>query len=137
MNWIEIAKKYPKAYNTLVGETAEEQVWICRDSEPICMIDDDEGLWNDRLLYDFFDAQGIFLSVCVIQGGKEIKASYSVNKKDQLNGLSEIVSSRLEAEGNGYLKCFDILEYKLTPLEEKKEELRRLAEENGYASIRF
>ena len=64
LNWKEIFEKYPNAYNKLVGETAEEQMWICNDYEPYREINTDnawnDNAWNDNFLNYFFDSHEIY-----------------------------------------------------------------------------
>jgi len=101
MNWKEIKKKYPKAYKSFGN-------WINRYAYN-----------TDRDLYDFFDEQGIPVSVyhIVRRYGKffSVKIFNPISKKTVriLSVPFEIRKSRFKMEKQAFLKAFEILEKKV------------------------
>jgi len=91
MNYAKIKKKYPKAYTSL------------------------DRLYKDRDLYDFFDSQGIIMTLkqrwmTNNEFAKEgdVRYSYVINLRED-----EKSYNRTEAEEAGFEKCFEILEREL------------------------
>lgn len=122
LDWKDIEENYPKAYNRLVGETAEDQIWICHPSGmPKRKPSDDtivweNDIWNVRLLYDFFDSEGIIGWVDVIITDKEIKfiPHYYSKEEGWFPGVRE--NTRERAECALFIKLFELLEQKLTKI---------------------
>lgn len=86
MNWKEISEKYSLAYNRLVGETAEDQSYVCEGwtGDPLYRIDDDEETqFNIRDLYDFFDEQDMD---CFVLNIGDDRFGYKI--RDARNGIT-------------------------------------------------
>ena len=92
MNWIEIKEKYPK-------------------SEPLI----DKCIRTDRDLYDFFDEQGIHISV--YYSDCEFFECSIFNNQGDIAGWDYLETNefetRTEAEVKAFTKAFEILEEKL------------------------
>ena len=92
MKWDEIKEKYPKC---------------CRLSWNYQILDFKYG--TDRRLYDFFDEQGINVSVNAFLG-----FDYRIYRKADTLASNEITfTTRIEAEEKAFEKAFGILEDKL------------------------
>ena len=116
MNWKEIEKKHSKAWELLdswkyEGLDIDCMQWVDKHG---CS----EDTFNIRDLYDFFDEQGIYVSVLKIVN----KAGFwftirqipeSVYDIHSGYDLSLYFNLRKEAEQAAFLKAFEILEEKL------------------------
>ena len=89
MNWKIIKEKYPKAYELAL-----------KNSNPA---------FCDRLLYDFFDSQGIYAIINRSPADNEFFWSIDIGK-DFCDG--DYTNTRTEAEEQAFLKAFEILEDK-------------------------
>ena len=106
MNWQEIKEKYPKAFSLL-----DKSVDIHWELEP-------ERYQRLRFLYDFFDEQGI--SITVDWSHSEVDGSpewfYEITDFGFPAGIEDVgdgVKTRIEAEEAAFNKAFSILESKL------------------------
>ncbi len=111
MNWKEIEKNCPLAYEMFIGEPADE-TWIANaySREPThTMMDGFE--FHQRMLFDFFDENKIFIDIdhefgedwtfCIDQRG----TGHS--------GDEECFDSREKAEARAFIEAFKILNNKL------------------------
>ena len=119
MNWTLIKEKYPKAHKKL-GE------WLDWDKH---LEKYQHLLHNDRDLYDFFDEQGIYITVMydglapfqaqITQEGKSENGSEYIwhlpdfRFSDTWKNYYKKYKTRTEAEEQAFLKAFSILEEKL------------------------
>ena len=105
MNWQEkfvqiIMKQYPKSIALMRGNFKSSQIWKL------------QYMSNPRLLYDFFDEQGIYINIARWEEA-EVWA-YRI-----IIGIKEYISfeithpTRTEAEEQAFIKAFEILEDKL------------------------
>jgi len=105
MNWAEIKEKYKKAWTMFAmnwGYMNPDGTFLER-----------EFLINhyDRKLYDFFDEQGIYISIDHWPTeNKPFGLSITVGKPIHEGGFN----NRTEAEIAAFTKAFEILEHKLT-----------------------
>lgn len=106
MNWQEIKEKYPRSYN-LIYQQAREYANVLYES-PI------------RWLYDFFDEQGISVTIDWSHSEKPtigIDWYYEITDFGLPAQIFECVNvyagNRTEAEEQAFLKAFEILEEKL------------------------
>ena len=108
MNWNKIKEKYPKAWG-LFGDDWAIKRHIYYDDERNYMEDDVGSPVSNRLLYDFFDEQRIYIEMhrniwrnsfwyYIIGTLKLIKPNYP---------------TRTEAEEKAFEKAFEILEGKV------------------------
>lgn len=96
MNWREIKEKYPKA------------VEVLRDTEHY-------DLAEPRRLYDFFDEQGLHIS---INYDNRLFSNLITNENSETEGDYWVDAgydypTRTEAEEQAFIKAFEILEAKL------------------------
>jgi len=105
MNWDEIKKKYPKAV---------ELIYECADKYAIGAFIDDYKY--NRLLYDLFDEQGVYINISTQFHEDNIKMwDFYIIGDDGWN-LAELTyefTTRTEAEEKAFTKAFEILEEKL------------------------
>ena len=94
MNWNNIKEKYPKA-RELLSKYLSGRAEYCFE-------------WNTRALYDFFDEQGIYISLHHL----EDEFVYEIEDGKDLNSSGEYESTRTEAETRAFEKAFEILENK-------------------------
>lgn len=104
MNWSEIKEKYPRSYEKYdINYNISSNADCCGEHHP-----------NQRVLFDFFDEQGIFISVSydlpnppfffLITNEKvEIEDNYWIADDKRYN-------SRDEAETEAFTTAFEILE---------------------------
>jgi len=111
MNWNEIKEKYPKAV---------ELIYECADKYAIGAFIDDYKY--NRLLYDLFDEQGVYISAFYTAHWTNAEESewrsyfdWEIYDKAFENiGSSEVEEpTRTEAEEQAFTKAFEILEEKL------------------------
>ena len=103
MNWNKIKEKYPKAEKIL-------QEWLSGRYD-----------WNTRDLYDFFDEQGIYISIMYTYYWNSLDESdhYHFDWEIMFDTDDKIISAeveeptRTEAETIAFEKAFEILENKL------------------------
>jgi len=136
MNWNEIKEKYPKAINVFIEwrmrnnafkflekrfcvtqygfaieclikragfQGKDIESWVCYDRHQ-----DDDG---NRFLYDFFDKQGIYISIIRNLGDNDFFYHVDIEKRIVKDG--DYFSTRTKAEEAAFLKVFEILESKL------------------------
>ena len=108
MNWKEIKEKYPKAYGLLTknGEYSIQSGCLFLWVEHIAYH------YELRDLYDFFDEQGIYISIKI--GSDFRHFDYSIHLKNiwkaDSHGDSIRKTTRTEAETEAFTKAFEILE---------------------------
>ena len=124
MNWTEIKEKYPKAWDKLF-EMFDEGVLeneIVFDNEPsyisdIIRFEKNVPLLFGRLLYDFFDEQGVYVEIfrAFSYTNKLQYWDWGVGNDDHFNAITGEVEepTRTEAEGKAFEKAFKILEGEL------------------------
>ena len=97
MNWREIQKKYPKAFDILIDWRMLSTVGM-------------------RDLYDFFDGEGIYVSIECSGGCGEYRIDYEWVDYDKGDELvkSDWMLNRKIAEEAAFLKAFEILEQRET-----------------------
>ena len=71
-----------------------------------------------RNLFDVFDEQGIFINVSTTNGGK----SFQCDVSQDLKGESQGANTRKEADLKGVILAIEMLEKKLSSLEETNED---------------
>jgi len=117
MNWNEIKKKFPNAWEYLINSE-----WIKKQSG---YTEDDKACaaWlvsakSDRLLFDFFDGEEIYIEVSLDgtrHGYGSALWTFMVvdwKKEDIKVNWSKLERSRPQAENEAYLRAFEILEEK-------------------------
>jgi len=98
MNWNEIKKDYPKSFDLL-----DKAVDIHWELEP-------ERYQRLRFLYDFFDEQGIYISINV---NMFMMFDWSIITTPNISISIQSdfdYNLRIEAEEQAFLKAFEILE---------------------------
>ena len=120
MNWAEIEKKYPKAWDKLF-EMFDEGILeneILFENEPIYISDiiryeKHIPLLFSRTLYDFFDEQGVDVEIRIegtqdFEGGR---ASYGYVKKSNKKIWKQVAiePTRTKAEEKAFERAFGIL----------------------------
>lgn len=123
MNWKEIKKKYPKAINKLfewlsIFEYKSRSSLLSKEAgtkwfrfEQDYLKPPDGFPWNERNLYDFFDEQGINLSIVKTIEKKDFW--FRINNIHSYYDLGLRYKSRKEAEEQVFLEAFKILEKQL------------------------
>lgn len=114
MNWQEkfvqiIMKQYPKSIALMRGNFKSSQIWKL------------QYMSNPRLLYDFFDSQGIYIGIVYQYCYNSLDACdhYYFDWEIMFGVDDKIISSdveeptRTEAEEKAFEKAFEILERKL------------------------
>jgi len=107
MNWTEIKEKYPKGWGKWLDTLAD--IYIA------------EGIIaNDSDLFDFFDEQGIYISINKLWEHAEFDWGFELSWEDKRqleeydwfeNGKS--YKLRKEAEEQAFMKAFSLLEESL------------------------
>ncbi len=104
MNWNKIKEKYPKALLSWLGwKYGVDSLGDWEVIASICL-----GKSDTRFLYDFFDEQGIYISLHHL----EDEFVYEIEDGKDLNSSGEYESTRTEAETRAFEKAFEILENK-------------------------
>ncbi len=106
MNWKEIKKKCPKAWNALKEDHNTKEYWGLMDDPDVWWIDGmDLCRYELRHLFDFFDERRIIVIIIRI----DLEFYYSIRNIS----LSQGFSTRSEAEEAAFTKAFEILEEQL------------------------
>jgi len=122
MNFDKIKESYPKAWERLSEwlSTTEVECFVSLSVNGYRVGETQElsRLKNDRDLYDFFDAQGIYVSVSpkLKSGGKLREFTWYIDMAGShfaSMALNEFHLSRTAAESAAFEKAFEILENKL------------------------
>jgi hypothetical protein len=111
MEWIEIEKDLPLAYDMLIGEPGDE-IWVVDSysKEPVYTAIDGHD-FTERLLYDFFDENKIFIDIDH-EFGEDW--TYCIDQEGTgHDGTGLIYKSRSEAEQAAFTEAFKILNDKL------------------------
>jgi hypothetical protein len=123
MNWIEIKEKFPLAWVKFINENPYYEIVSATELGKLQVLQYElhgspclYHWFPFRNLYDFFDSEGIYISVMVVESFDEgISAGYAINKEEQNNGMSETnMNSRIQAEKSAFVEAFKLLEEKLT-----------------------
>lgn len=109
MNWNNIERKYPKAFG-LYNNFANKL----------------EGLCKLRDLYDFFDEQEIYISICnyianPVKFDFYIQIKFTKLFAGEDYDSKDLYKTRIEAEEKAFEKAFEILEEKLIKILREKE----------------
>ena len=108
MNWDKIKEKYPKAFDKY-SEWLEDPTEITEYGFLVYIeMNDKHHIVNRRYLYDFFDEQGIIIS---IYHDPEDLWQYDINDREVNTAVG--IKSRTEAEEKAFEKAFEILENKI------------------------
>ena len=109
MNWENIKTKYPKAFDKY-SEWLEDPTEITEYGFLVYIeMNDKHTIVNDRYLYDFFDEQGINISI-----GAFLGFDYRIYQKANTLASNKITfDTRTLAEEKAFEKAFEILENKL------------------------
>ena len=120
MNWTEIKEKYPKGFNLF------EQHFIKEEPEIHCFKIIGNGIWvnwrkevetyfEERLLYDFFDENGIFISIEYNSDEPMCFDWYIWTESMTASNLEipMVYKERTNAESAAFEKAFKILEDRL------------------------
>ena len=114
MNWKQIKKKYPKAWDLLRKSHSTIEVWGHIDHPDVWDMDGlDMAPYELRHLYDFFDEQGIYLYVFITENPDNGNRywDWQVFIDGECFGSSEVEEpTRKEAETAMYNEAFKILE---------------------------
>ena len=110
MNFKQISKKYPKAWDRF--KEKETFNWDFSDYSIEDMCAWIGANYHLRDLYDFFDSEGIVIEIAFDYDNNTFYSSI-----EKANGVSLFTSvdctTRSEAEEAGFIKAFEILENKL------------------------
>ena len=107
MNWTLIQEKYPKAFKFYTKKYGFADTKIAQNNL-LQMLNHSNQL--DRLLYDFFDEQGIIIVINYYWEGKTFCTEIWVNGK---NDSDILYNTRPEAEEQAFECAFAILEERL------------------------
>ena len=121
MNWNKIKKKYPKAWGKLKNEhSIAFSVW---DNEYRLISEDcagefseDKCSFNIRVLYDFFDEQGVYIIIDIEFHNMKNRWDFTLLDNDDYDLTKDNCydyKTRTEAEEQAFEKAFEILEEKL------------------------
>jgi len=124
MNWIELHKKHPKAYNLMEKEfnclyiIATDKVVVSDWSGIISNLEIKIKHPNKRDLYDFFDEQGIRVFINYATSNGTWNYEFRVSKDNNSWEMSRIGNicaegSRSKAETEAFTKAFEILNDRL------------------------
>ena len=112
MNWIEIEKKYPKAWMLL-------KEWFGYKKDITVSMELSRIFMPERKLYDFFDEHGIYIGLETVGDGGftwnigDKTGTLVENFNDKEGAFFNLELCRKEAEEAAFLKAFEILEKKL------------------------
>jgi len=118
MNWKQIQKKHPKAFNKLIEWLNCSVEVKIEDNELVTYVPAIPGhvvmrkdVMSMRRLYDFFDERGIYIDIdceSVIVGDHW---EFTIDQKGKGHeGNEELYSTRKQAETAAFTKAFEILE---------------------------
>lgn len=119
LNWLEIKSKFPKAFAELVKDHETIKSWGRIDDPNMWGILVEEDHYVMRHLFDFFDKRKVMVEIGVdfTRSGYGMPLyCYQVNlfgTGEHLEHWSDLFRSRPEAEVEGWLKAFEILEKQL------------------------
>lgn len=112
MNWKDIQKKYPNAWDKLIDWA--NLTWAEWKESYL----DSVSRQTIRWLYDFFDEQGIRCFIYYTENTGKWKPELRIKQSDTWKmkhiGIIKTENSRSEAEKQVFLKAFEILEEKLS-----------------------
>ncbi len=108
MNWESVRRKYPKAFDKY-SEWLEDPTEITEYGFLVYIeMNDKHTIVNGRYLFDFFDEQGIYIT---------IKYRYGIPVEKSfiwyIESWYDTHTTRTEAEEQAFEKAFEILENKL------------------------
>lgn len=122
MNWKSIEKNNKKAFSKLISDW-NIKTYKCTEFELLCNSASQNHsaniIVNDRDLYDFFDDNGVYVTVDreydMVAEEHTIDWSYYISQCNKKRGISndDYFSSRIIAETNAFLCAFNVLEEKL------------------------
>ncbi|MCP4394578.1 MAG: hypothetical protein GY804_09975 [Alphaproteobacteria bacterium] len=104
MNWDKIKEKCPKAFDKWIKQSG----FILLKS-----LKDIEDAYDDRQLYDFFDEQGIYITVSISGGCSKHRVEGEHLEQEDIIQTSWVTKPRTEAEEKAFIKAFEILERRL------------------------